>query len=114
MKQVLNSDLQGRNPNTHLCVDVKTFLRKECMAKLNKPYQGVLTRDGKEHFTFVETPPSAAGKRNPRVYDGRCITVTLWEDGSRHLNFKQGEFGKGFCCGAAEELLKVVGLVESD
>ena len=103
---------QSRHPNTHLCVELKTFLRRERMARLNKPYQGVLTRDGEEHFNFVETTSPAAGKRNPRVYDGRCITVTLWEDGSRHLNFKQRAFGKDFCCEAAKELLVVAGLVE--
>ena len=109
----LNPDLQGLNPNTHLCVDVKTFLRQERIAKLNKPYQGVLTRDGEEHFNFVETSSPTLGKRNPRIYDGKCITVTLWEDGSRHLNFKQRALGKDFCCEAARELLALGGLVES-
>lgn len=105
MKKVLNS-------NTHLCVDVKTFLRNERIAKLNKQYTGVLTRDAEEHFTFVETPSLTDGRRNPRVYDGKCITVTLWADGSLHPNFKQKVFGRDFCCEAAKELLSLAdGLV---
>ena len=28
------------------------------------------------------------GKRNPRVFDGQYITVTRWDDGSLHPNFR--------------------------
>lgn len=105
---------QGFHPNTDLCVDVKTLLRSDRRARMCKNYQGVLTRDAEEHYTFVESRPSAGGKRNPHVFVGRFITITRQDDGTLRPNFKQREFGKGFCCGAAEELLKVAGLVESE
>lgn len=111
MKQVLN-------PNTHLCVDVKTFLRQECIAELNKPYQGVLTRDGEEHFNFVETSSPTLGKRNPRVFEGEYVTLTLLADGSFRQNFKQVKLGKGvnvdgYAIGVCNELRRALaGLVE--
>jgi len=43
--------------------------------------------DGREHFSFVETHPATA-KRNPQLFKGRFITVTRWDDGSLHPNFR--------------------------
>lgn len=110
---------QGLHPNTHLCVDVKTFLRQERIAKLNKPYQGVLTRDGEEHFNFVETSSPTLGKRNPRIFDGKYVTLTLLPDGSFHPNFRHLKLGKdlnvdGYAIGVCNELRRALaGLVEN-
>ena len=54
---------------------------------MRKDYTGVLTRDGREHFTFIETPPTTA-KRNPQLFKGKYITITRWADGSLHPNFR--------------------------
>ena len=43
--------------NTDLCMDVKTILHSDSISKIGKDYQGVLTRDTDEHFTFIETIP---------------------------------------------------------
>ena len=98
-----NNKEQGWNRNTALCVNLKTILRQERMMKPGKGYTGVLKRDVicedfhyDEHYTFTETLPSTNGKRNPRVFDGEFITVTLWGDGTLHPNFKQMEIGKDF------------------
>ena len=98
-----NNKEQGWNRNTALCVNLKTILRQERMMKPGKGYTGVLKRDVicedfhyDEHYTFIETLPSTNGKRNPRVFDGEFITVTLWGDGTLHPNFKQMEIGKDF------------------
>lgn len=64
-EEVSEPRLGGWNRNTDLCVDVKTILRTDRVTKLGKEYTGVLTRDGEDHYTFVETRPSTAGKRNP-------------------------------------------------
>ena len=87
---------QGWHPNTHLGVDVKTLLRSDSKMKAGKNYQGILRRDEiceefryEEHFTFVETVPQTAGKRNPHVFDGKYITVTRRDDSSLRLNFKE-------------------------
>ena len=73
--------------NTELCVDLKTILRSDRKAKNNKDYPGVLRRDGREHFTFIETQPTTA-KRNPQLFKGKYITITRWADGSLHPNFR--------------------------
>ena len=93
----------GWHPNTHLSVDLKTLLRSDSKMKAGKNYQGILRRDEiceefryEEHFTFVETVPQTAGKRNPHVFDGQYITVTRRDDGSLRLNFKELRMGAGF------------------
>ena len=82
------------NRNTHLGVNLKTMLRGENVMKTGKDYLGVLRRDVEcdefrwdEHFTFIETLPWTM-KRNPRVYNGKFISVTCRPDGSLRPNFK--------------------------
>ena len=113
-----SADLVGCHRNTHICVDVKTFLRNERIAKLNKQYTGVLMRDGAEHFSFTEILPVTPGKRNPRVFEGEYVTLTLLADGSFRPNFKQMKLGKGvnvdgYAIGVCNELRRALaGLVE--
>ena len=100
---IVEEMLQGWNRNTHLSVDLKTLLRSDSKMKAGKNYQGILRRDEiceefryDEHFTFVETVPQTAGKRNPHVFDGQYITVTRRDDGSLRLNFKELPKGANF------------------
>lgn len=109
---------QGWNRNTALCIDLKTVLRTDFITKLEKQYQGQLTRDSEDHFTFVETLPSTNGKRNPRVFNGQYITITRRDDGSLRPNFKPFKIKAGFsleryAIGVSNELLWALeGLVE--
>jgi hypothetical protein len=113
------------NKNTILCCDLKTILRSDRTMKAGKEYPGVLRRDVEidefhydEHYTFVETVPQTAGKRNPHVFDGKYITVTRRDNGSLRLNFK--ELPKGadfnlerFALGVYNEIcMALYGLVE--
>ena len=83
---------QGWKTNTDLCVELKTFLRHDSIAKPGKGYQGELWRDNTEHFTFRESlPATTVCKRNPHVYVGRFITVTLNDDGSYQPHFRKME-----------------------
>lgn len=96
---------QGWHTNTELGCDVKTILRSDRKMKVGKEYQGTfrldmegiadefLSRD--EHFTFVETLPWSM-KRNPRVYNGRYISVTRQDNGSLRPNFKPLKMGDDF------------------
>lgn len=100
---IVSEMLQGWNNNTHLAVDLKTQLRSDRVAKVGKSYTGVLRRDVEceefrydEHFTFIETVPPTAGKRNPHIFDGLYITVTRRDDGSLRLNFKELKVGADF------------------
>jgi len=106
MSKILNNNLYGWYNNTELSCDVKTILRSDCKMKVNKEYQGVFKLDSESkvdeflsrdpHYTFVETVPQTAGKRNPHVFDGQFITVTRRDDGSLRLNFKELKTGDGF------------------
>ena len=98
-----NNKEQGWNKNTELCVNLKTLLRSDKRMKVGKDYQGVLRRDVEceefnydDHFSFVETVPPTAGKRNPHVYEGDYITVTRKDDGSYRPNFKPMKVDKDF------------------
>ena len=72
------------------------------------------------HYTFVETLPSTDGKRNPRVFEGKYITITCRDDGTYRLNFKRVVVGKdfdvdGFAIGVCNELREALkGLVEKE
>ena len=93
---------QGWHHNTHLGVNVKTVLNSDRIMRVGKDYQGVLKRDVEidefrydEHFTFVETLPWSM-KRNPRVYNGRYISVTRQDNGNLRPNFKPMKMGDDF------------------
>ena len=95
VKLVMYNNKHWLNPNTHISVDLKTMLRRDRQVKIGKNYLGVLKRDVEceeflynEHFTFIETVPSTTVKRNPRVYDGKHISITRRDDGSYRPNFK--------------------------
>ena len=104
--------------NTDLCMDVKTILHSDSISKIGKDYQGVLTRDTDEHFTFIETIPTPPEKRNPQVFRGKYITVTRRDDGTYHPNFRPIHTGPGFSVAqyatdVANELLWALdGLIE--
>ena len=88
---------QGWNRNTDLGCDLKTLLHSDRRMQTSKDYQGVLRRDSDAvvdeflyrdpHYTFIETLPWTT-KRNPRLFNGRYISVTRRDNGSLRLNFK--------------------------
>lgn len=112
--------------NTELCVDLKTKLQDEVLMKPGKEYPGILRRDvvsedygfDDSHYTFIETLPPTAGKRNPHVFCGKYITITRRDDGSLRPNFKPMKVDADFSIvaygyGVAKELIKALkGLLE--
>ena len=89
--------------NIELCVDVKTYLKNDLRMKAEKGYQGVLTRhvvceDFKynEYMTFVETSNQKRVKRNPKLFNGRYISLSMSDNGSPRLNFKKLRMGPRF------------------
>ena len=101
MKKVFNAnataDLNGWHTNTDLGCDVKTILRSDRKMKVGKGYQGVLKLDQEgtideflsrdAHYTFIETLPWSM-KRNPKVFNGKYISITRQDDGNLRPNFK--------------------------
>ena len=106
--------------HTELCVDLKTILTSDRRAKMRKDYRGVLTRDGREHYTFIEDAQERKlARRYPLVYKGYCINVTRKPDGSLQPHFRLPQYSKyytfrDFCREAAEELLMIAGLGEEE
>ena len=106
--------------NTELCVDLKLLKQKPGRLRVGKCLEGILAHDGEEHFTFIETLPQGAAKRNPHVYEGEFITVTRRSDGSLRPNFKNLTTGRGFSVesyafGVACELREALSsLIEED
>ena len=99
-------------------MDVKTLLRTDRVTRIGKNYRGVLMRDGEDHYTFLESIPATV-KRNPHVYRGKRINVSRAVDGTLYPTFNRPRYSKNFtfqdfCREAAEELIVVTGLVESE
>ena len=103
--QSKKANKHGWHRNTDLGCDLKTILCSDRKMKVKKDYQGVLRLDDEgtideylsrdPHYTFVETLPWSM-KRNPRVYNGKFISITRQENGTLRPNFKPMKVGEGF------------------
>ena len=109
--------------NTELCVDLKLLKQKPGRLRVGKCLEGILTRDGREHFTFIEEAAemkrAVVVSRNPIVYAGACINVHRRNDGSLYPTFRQPQLStfytfRDFCREASEELRMIAGLVEEE
>ena len=105
-------------PNTEFDVDLKLLTQEPGRMPEGACLVGTITRDGREHFTFMEEAPERkARKHNPCVYKGYTINVHRRDDGIIYPTFRQPQYTrfytfKDFCREAAEELLMVVSLLE--
>lgn len=110
----------GFFPNTELCVDLKLLTRQPGRLSLGEMISGAITRDGEEHFTFVEDATEKKQtivKRNPIVYSGMRVNVHRKDDGTLYPTFNRPDYTevftfRDFCREAAEELLEVACLVK--
>ena len=110
----------GLYPNTELGVDLKLVTQKQGRMELGEYLDGMITRDGEDHFTFVEnaTEQRKATRRNPSIYMGQWINVKRRADGTVYPTFKRtkgigagklGDYAVNTTC----ELLEVVGKHEA-
>lgn len=122
-----DTNQEGWNTNTALGCDLKTILRNDRRMRNRKGYRGVLTRDSDavlddylcrdEHYTFTETLPQGGCKRNPHVFRGEYINVTLRGDGTPKPNFRPMRVDEdftvdGYALGVMNELRRALkGLV---
>lgn len=107
-------------PNTELGVDLKLVTQKQGRMELGEYLDGMITRDGEDHFTFVEnaTEQRKAERRNPSIYEGQWINVKRRADGTVYPTFKRtkgigagklGDYAVNTTC----ELLMVAGKHEA-
>ena len=82
---------------------------------------GMLTRDGEDHFLFIENGAKerVVAHRNPRIYRGRFINVVRHADGSLVLTFNRPVLTEDFsfrdyCLAAVQELLMIIGLLDEE
>ena len=105
-------------PHTELDVDLKLFTLKPGRVNEGEFLAGMLTRDGEDHFSFVENASErkVTTMRNPRIYKGSCINVNQNEDGTLRPTFNRPkDFNfRSFCHAAAKELLLVADLLEEE
>ena len=110
----------GLYPNTELDVDLKLVTQEQGRMELGEYLDGMITRDGEDHFTFVEnaTEQRKAERRNPSIYEGQWINVKRRADGTVYPTFKRtkgigagklGDYAVNTTC----ELLMVVGKHEA-
>ena len=79
-----------------LGIDLWTRLRADPQPRLGKPYHGRLVVRDTDYALFTEDPPAKPQRRNPRIFDGRYVTLTRREgDGHLRLNFKELPFPPG-------------------
>lgn len=110
----------GLYPNTELGVDLKLVTQEQGRMELGEYLDGMITRDGEDHFTFVEnaTEQRKAERRNPSIYMGQWINVKRRADGTVYPTFKRtkgigagklGDYAVNTTC----ELLMVAGKHEA-
>lgn len=110
----------GLYPNTELDVELKLVTQKQGRMELGEYLDGMITRDGDDHFTFVEndTERGKATRRNPSIYMGQWINVKRRADGTVYPTFKRtkgigagklGDYAVNTTC----ELLMVAGKHEA-
>lgn len=110
----------GLYPNTELDVDLKLVTQEQGPMELGEYLDGMITRDGEDHFTFVEndTEQRKTERRNPSIYMGQWINVKRRADGTVYPTFKRtkgigagklGDYAVNTTC----ELLMVAGKHEA-
>ena len=93
----LNRGTEGVSHGSPLLgIDLWTRLRADPQPRLGKPYHGRLVVRDTGDALFTEDPPAKPQRRNPRIFDGRYVTLTRREgDGHLRLNFKELPFPPG-------------------
>ncbi len=75
--------------NLQLCINLKTFLQNDHLPAWGSNYEGTLTQVDEDNVQFIERPlrlPTV--HRNPHIYDGKNITLTLRPDGTVQPHFR--------------------------
>lgn len=74
--------------NTNLCVDLKTVMQNDAILSEGKSYAGLLTRDGEDHFRFEEAVRRGRPPRNPKLFDGRYVSMVRMHNGRYQMHLK--------------------------
>lgn len=79
--------------NTNLCVDLKTVMQNDAILKEGKCYRGLLTRNSDDHFLFEETIHKGSSPRNPKLHDGKYLSMVRMQNGKYQFHMKTLQTG---------------------
>lgn len=74
--------------NVNLCVDLKTVMQNDALLAEGQPYNGLLTRDGKDHYIFEESCRRGRCLRNPKLFDGNYCSLVHMQNGRYQIHMK--------------------------
>lgn len=74
--------------NTNLCVDLKTVMQKDALLVEGQCYNGILTRDSDTHYRFEEAIRKGRRPRNPKLFDGKHISMVRKSNGRYQIHMK--------------------------
>jgi hypothetical protein len=74
--------------NVNLCVDLKTVMQNDANLVEGQPYNGLLTRDGEDHFIFEESSHKGRSPRNPKLFDGNYCSLVHMQNGKYQIHMK--------------------------
>lgn len=108
-------------PNTELDSILKLLTRKPGRLSIGERIVGSITRDGENHYTFLEDAfkrKKETVHRNPIYLRGTFINVHVMDDGSFYPTFNRPRFNENFTCqdffrGASSELTYFASLLEN-
>ena len=74
--------------NTNLCVDLKKKKKKDPLLVEGQCYNGILTRDSDTHYRFEEAIRKGRRPRNPKLFDGKHISMVRKSNGRYQIHMK--------------------------
>ena len=74
--------------NTNLCIDLKTVMQNDSILVKGHCYNGILTRDSETHYRFEETIRKGRRPRNPKLFDGKHISMVRKSNGKYQIHMK--------------------------
>lgn len=74
--------------NLNLCVDLKTVMQNDTLLVEGQCYNGVLTRNGEDHFIFEESCARKSCQRNPKLFDGKYCSLVHMQNGKYQVHLR--------------------------
>ena len=74
--------------NINLCVDLKTVMQRDAHLAEGQPYNGLLTRDGEDHYIFEESCQRKSCQRNPKLFDGQYCSLVHMQNGKYQIHLR--------------------------
>ena len=74
--------------NTNTRVDLKTVMQNDARLVEGQPYNGLLTRDGDDHFIFEESCRRGRCPRNPKLFDGKYCSLVHMQNGKYQVHLR--------------------------